>query len=216
MLELGGLVARDSIRRGEFRGMVYAEGDFAMPRGYELSFKHYLIRQMTTCWKITTKESRGLTSDITLERVRRDERIRVQALQFRSLRINDVNDTLPNSVGQGLYDRASICRFWAVWAASGWKARAMRAARPFQPAQSPTVIPNALPDSLPIWAGGAIPPVLPGGVLGAVGVNLGLDHFRIAPAASGFAPHHHTPAPIGHGRICAGPWCGQRTAGPAM
>ena len=36
-LELGGLVARDSIRNGELRGMVYAEGDFTCRAGIALA-----------------------------------------------------------------------------------------------------------------------------------------------------------------------------------
>jgi len=186
LLELGGLVARDSIRRGEFRGMVYAEGDFAMPRGYELSFNIIHPSDDNLLEDYDQGEPR-LTSDITLERVRRDERIRVQALQFRSLRINDVNDTLPNSVGQGLYDRrfdmpvlGGVGRIRLE--GEGYARRAPISTGPIAD-RDPKRVARFSAD-----LGWRRDTVLPGGVLGAVGVNLGLDHFRIAPAASGFAP----------------------------
>lgn len=186
LLELGGLVARDSIRRGEFRGMVYAEGDFAMLRGYELSFNIIHPSDDNLLEDYDRGEPR-LTSDITLERVRRDERIRVQALQFRSLRVNDVNDTLPNSVGQGLYDRrfdmpglGGVGRVRLE--AEGYTRRAPISTGPIAD-RDPKGVARFSAD-----LGWRRDTVLPGGVLGAVGVNLGLDHFRIAPAASGFAP----------------------------
>lgn len=180
MLELGGLIAKDSIRNGEFRGMVYAKGDFAIPRGFQLSFNIIQPSDDNLLEDYDRDETR-LTSDITLERVRRDERIRVQALQFRSLRMGDVNDTLPNTVGQGLYDRrfdmpvlGGIGRI--LLEGEGYARRAPLAADPERVARFSADL------------GWRRDTVLPGGLLGAVGVNLGLDHFRIEPAASGLAP----------------------------
>jgi LPS-assembly protein len=179
MLELGGLIARDSIRKGELRGMVYANGDFAIPRGYRLSFNLIQPSDSSLLEDYDRGEPR-LSSDITLERVRRDERIRVQALQFRSLRLGDVNATLPNSVGQGLYDRrfdmpglGGVGRIRLE--AEGYSRRA-----PLPP--DPEHVARFSADLT--WRRDA---VLPGGVLGAVGANLGFDHFQIAPAASGFS-----------------------------
>ncbi|MCC1480101.1 LPS-assembly protein LptD [Roseibaca sp. Y0-43] len=180
LLELGGLIARDSIRQGELRGMVYAKGDFAVPRGYTLSFNLIQPSDRSLLEDYDRGEPR-LTSDITLERVRRDERIRVQALQFRSLRLGDVNANLPNSVGQGLYDR----RFDMPGVggtgrirleAEGYSRRSPLAADPKRVARFSADL---------TWRRDTI---LPGGVLGAIGGNLGFDHFRIGAAASGFAP----------------------------
>ncbi|MBN2760524.1 MAG: LPS-assembly protein LptD [Rhodobacteraceae bacterium] len=179
LLELGGLVARDSIRNGELRGMVYAKGDFAVPRGYRLSFNLIQPSDRSLLEDYERGEPR-LTSDITLERVRRDERIRVQALQFRSLRLGDVNANLPNSVGQGLYDRrfdmpglGGVGRIRLE--AEGYARRTPLGPDPEQVARFSVDL---------TWRRDA---VLPGGVLGAVGANLGFDHFQIAPAASGFS-----------------------------
>lgn len=179
-LELGGLVARDSIRNGELRGMVYAEGDFAVPRGYKLSFN--LIQPSdNTLLEDYDRGAPRLTSDITLERVRRDERVRIQALQFRSLRLGDVNANLPNSVGQGLYDRRFDMPGLGGTGRLRLEAEGYSRSQPL--ATDPKRVARFTADLG--WRRDA---VLPGGVLGAVGGNLGFDHFRIAPAASGFAP----------------------------
>jgi LPS-assembly protein len=179
MLELGGLVARDSIRNGELRGMVYASGDFSLPRGYRLGFNLIQPSDRSLLEDYDRDQAR-LTSDITVERVRRDERIRVQALQFRSLRVGDVNETLPNSVGQGLYDRrfdmpglGGVGRIRLE--AEGYARRAPLAPDPERVARFSADLE---------WRRDT---VLPGGVLGAVGGNLRFDHFRIAPAASGLS-----------------------------
>jgi LPS-assembly protein len=180
LLELGGLVARDSIRKGELRGMVYAKGDFAVPRGYRLSFNLIQPSDRSLLEDYDRGEPR-LTSDITLERVRRDERIRVQALLFRSLRLNDVNATLPNSVGQGLYDRRFDMPVVGGTGRIRLEAEGYSRRAPLGP--DPKRVARFSADLT--WRRDAI---LPGGVLGAIGGNLGFDHFRIGAANSGFAP----------------------------
>lgn len=180
LLELGGLVARDSIRNGELRGMVYANGDFAVPRGYHLSFNLIQPSDRSLLEDYDQGEPR-LTSDITLERVRRDERIRLQALQFRSLRVADVNANLPNSVGQGLYDRRFDMPLLGGLGRVRLEGEGYARRQPI--GTDPKRVARLSGDLN--WRRDT---VLPGGVLGAVGGNLGLDHFRIAPAASAFAP----------------------------
>lgn len=179
-LELGGLVARDSIRKGEWRGMVYAKGDFVMPRGYRLGF-NLIHPSDRTVLEDYDREQPRLTSDITLERVQRDERIRFQALRFRSLRAVDVNATLPNSVGQGLYDRRFDMPGLGGVGRVRLEAEAYARRQPLAP--DPKRVARFSADLG--WRRDA---VLPGGVLAAVGGNLGFDHFRIAPAASALSP----------------------------
>ncbi|WP_183073370.1 LPS-assembly protein LptD [Roseinatronobacter ekhonensis] len=180
MLELGGLIARDSIRSGELRGMLYAVGDFDLPRGYSLSFNLIQPSDRSLLEDYDRDQSR-LVSDITLERVRRDERIRVQALQFRSLRLGDVNATLPNSVGQGLYDRRFDMPVIGGVGRLRLEAEGYSRRQPLGP--DPKRVARLSGDLR--WRRDT---VLPGGVLGAVGLNLGMDHVRVAPALSGFAP----------------------------
>ncbi len=193
MLEFGGLVARDMIRPGGTRGVVYFEGDFALGRGYQLRFNliHPSDRQ------VLENYNRGvsrLTSDITLERIRRDERLRVQLLHFRSLRLADRNASLPNRVGQALLERrmdvpglGGVADF-RLEAHLHQRRRAVGA--PGLPAPTPDRAFGPRPremSRLSLDLGWRRDAVLPMGVLGAVGVNLGMDHFRLSDTGGSFA-----------------------------
>ena len=179
MLELGGLVARDSIRRGSTRAMGYTRGQFSVGRGYELSFNLIKVSDRPLLGDYDRSESQ-LTSDITLERVRRDEYIRLQALHFRSLRLVDTNSQLPNQVGQGVYERRFDMPGLGGVGGVRFEVHGHERRRPLAPDVKSVARFSADLD----WRRDA---VLPGGVLGAVGFNLGLDHFEISPAATGFA-----------------------------
>ncbi|MGY6549696.1 MAG: LPS-assembly protein LptD [Roseinatronobacter sp.] len=103
-IELGTLVARDSIRPGATRALARAEGMFALGQGFDLGFDVIRLSDRRVLEDYADGEAR-VTSDITLERVRRDERIRAEALAFRSLRLEDVNVNLPSRAAQAVFER---------------------------------------------------------------------------------------------------------------
>lgn len=182
MLELGGMVARDRLRQGTTRGMAYAEGEFALGRGVELSFNLIKLGDRRLLEDYNRGEAQ-VTSDITLQRVRRDERFRAQALHFRSLRLADVNSQLPNRVGQVVYERRFDMP--GLGGTGGVRMEAHSYSRRVPLAADVKGVSRL---SLDLdWRRDA---VLPAGVLGALAVQLGVDHFRIAPAATGFARSH--------------------------
>ncbi len=188
LLELGGTVARDPIRPGETRGMGYATGDFALGRNTRLSFN--LIQPSDRSFlEDYGRDQPRLTSDITVERITRDTRQRLQLLQFRSLRLGDVNARLPNQVGQAVLEhRRDVPGLGGV---AGLRleteflrrrlmlpgSEAMPGVNADRPRQMGRV-------SLDLdWRRDA---VLPAGVLGAVGLHLGLDHFRLSDTGGAF------------------------------
>ena len=176
-LELGALVARDQIRPGGARGMIQAIGEFALGQGYKLSFN--LIRASDR--RLLDDYGRveaGLASDITLQRITRDARLRLQALDLRSLRVGDVSDTLPNSIGQAVYERRAD-----VFGGVGGLRMELHAHMRRAP-QAPNIRAMSRLSLDVDWRRDAI---LPGGIVGAFGVNLGIDHARISPAATAFA-----------------------------
>lgn len=188
LLELGGTYARDSIRPGQSRGMLYATGDFALGRGYQLSFN--LIQPSDRRFlEDYDRDQPRLTSDVTLERIRRDTRERVQLLQFRSLRLGDTNAVLPNQVGQAVLEhRRDVPGLGGV---AGLRLGA-EFQRRRQLLSGTEALPGLIADrprqmgrvSLDLdWRRDA---VLPGGVLGAVGLHLGLDHFRLSDTGGTF------------------------------
>ncbi len=184
-LELGGLIARDTIRPGGTRAMAYAQGKFLLPRDFLLSFN--LIRPSDR--RLLDDYGRaeaGLASDVTLSRIRREERIRLQGLYLRSLRVGTVSANLPNHVGQAVYERRQD--LWGGVASVRLEGHTHFRARPLAPD-----IRDMSRLSLDLdWRRDA---VLHGGILATIGVNLGLDHARVTPAATGFAKSvsHATP-----------------------
>jgi LPS-assembly protein len=180
LLELGGVVARDSLRPGQTRALGYARGVFLLPNDFRLSFSltHPTDQKMLDDYG---QPDSGLVSDVTVERIQREERIRLQLLGLRSVRVGVVADTLPNRVGQGLYERRM-----AVPAIGG--TATIRAEAHIHARQAPLAADVRSISRLSLDLGWRRDGVLAGGVLAAVGLNLGLDHARTAPALTGFAP----------------------------
>lgn len=187
-LELGGLVAQDKIRPGVTRAMGYAFGEFALGQGYMLRFNLIQPSDQRVLEDYGRDQPR-LTSEVTVERIRRDTREQVQLLQFRSLRLADVNSQLPNQVGRaalthrrdvpGLGGVAGL-RFEAEILRRG-QAHAGTEALPGLIATRPRQLGRL---SLDLdWRRDA---VLPVGLLGAVGLNLGLDHVRLSQTDGAF------------------------------
>jgi len=189
-LELGGLVGRDSIRPGNTRYLGYALGEFELGNGYRFSFNLIHPSDRGLLEDYDRSEAR-LTSDITVERIRRDERIRLQALQFRSLRLADVNARLPNQVGQAVLERRQDMP--GLGGVAGFRLEAHIHRRKQTFAGLPEPVPGFGPGPRPRqmgrlsldldWRRDA---VLPGGVLGAVGAQLGLDHVRLSQTGGAF------------------------------
>ena len=180
MLELGGLVAQDSLRPGETRALGYARGVFVLPNDFRLSFSLTHPTDQKVLDDYAQPDS-GLVSDVTIERIRREERIRLQVLGLRSVRVGVVSDTLPNRVGQVLYERRA-----QVPGIGG--TASLRLDAHFHARQAPLAADVRSIARLSLDLGWRRDGVLPGGVLAALGVNLGLDHARTSPALSGFAP----------------------------
>ncbi len=189
-LELGGLVARDQIRPGETRGFAEARGRFTLGPHRQLSFNLIAPSDRGVLDDYDRGEPR-LTSDITLKQVARDTRSRVQLLQFRSLRLRDSNATLPNQVGQAVWEQRRDVPGLGGVAGLRLEAHVHRRRAAFFGAPEP--VPgfgdgprprNTGRLSLDLdWRRDA---VLPAGVLGALGLHLGLDHIRLSDTGGAF------------------------------
>lgn len=104
-LEIGGQISRDNLRPGETRGYGYVRALYALPHDFRLSANLLAASDRTYLETYDITSDAQLNADITLERVRRDQMIRVQALEFYSLRATDNNDELPNRVAQAEMDQ---------------------------------------------------------------------------------------------------------------
>lgn len=189
-IELGTLVARDRLRPGTTRGVATATGAFDLGGGYGFSFNLIAPSDRAVLDDYGRGQAR-LTSDITLERIERDARLRVQLLHFRSLRLGDDNRTLPNLVGQAVIEeRRALPGLGGV---ASWRLEAQNQRR--------RAMFTGLPEAAPGLGAGPRPrqmgrlsldldwrrdAVLPGGVLLDVGLALGLDHVRLSDTGGSF------------------------------
>jgi len=185
-LEIGGLVARDQIRSGRLRRYGYATGEFAAGRGFVFSFNLIQPSDKQVLENYGRAEAR-LTNDLTLQRVRRDERLRLQLLQFRSMRRDDTNATLPNSVGQAIVERRldvpGLGGVGMVRLETHLHQRNQALGINGRPGPVPELNEGPRPRhvgrvSLDLdWRRDS---VLPGGVLGTIGGHIGLDQFSLS------------------------------------
>ena len=191
MLELGAVVARDTLRPGQTRLLGHASGAFRLAHGFRLSFN---VTEASDLWVPGDYDRGGsqMTDDITLERIRRDSRFRAQLLRFRSVRAIDDNATLPGRIGQAVLERRFEVPGLGGVARYRFEAHALQRRQPLT---------AALPPPVPGMAAGPRArqmerlsadlewrrdEVLPGGVLGAVGLHLGIDHFRLSDTGGVF------------------------------
>ena len=96
-LDIGGQIARDRLLPDETRGHLYARGRFALPHDLTLDFNLLAGSDRAYLDEYDIIPDARITSDITLERIRRDQAIRARALSFQSLRAIDRGRQRPRS-----------------------------------------------------------------------------------------------------------------------
>ena len=96
-LELGGQIARDRLEPGQTRGHLSARGRFALPRDFTLGFDGLAASDRAYLEDYDVISGSRVTSDITVERIRRDQAIRARGLHFHSLRAIDRDRRLPRN-----------------------------------------------------------------------------------------------------------------------
>ena len=104
-IEVTGALSDDDIGGRSFKSYVFANGTFALPRDFTLRFDIEAVNDDTYLLDYGYSEKDRLDSEISVERARRDEYIRVALTGFRSLRAGESNSTLPTIVSNGEYER---------------------------------------------------------------------------------------------------------------
>ena len=100
-VELTGALTSDDIRAGERRGYAFAEGAFALPRGFALDFALRAASDDTYLLDYAISDEDRLPSVVTVSRVRAggtdgaDELAEARVLAFQDLRGRDVAETSP-------------------------------------------------------------------------------------------------------------------------
>ncbi|QFT93267.1 LPS-assembly protein LptD precursor [Roseovarius sp. THAF9] len=104
-IEVTGALSDDDIGGRSFKSYVFANSTFALPRDFTLRFDIEAVNDDTYLLDYGYSEKDRLDSEISVERARRDEYIRVALTNFRSLRAGESNSTLPTIVSNGEYER---------------------------------------------------------------------------------------------------------------
>ncbi len=104
-IQIDAAVTRDDLRPTETRGYLFAEGLFALPNDFVLNFAIETVSDDGYLDTYGYSDADRLRSELTVSRARRDEFIRASFYNFKSLRDDEVNETLPTLVLDGEYER---------------------------------------------------------------------------------------------------------------
>ena len=104
-LSIAGAFSRDSILPGQDRGYVFADGQFALGRGYMLGFAAEISSDQAYLLNYGYSGKDRLESGLSLVRVRADDLFVASLTSYDSLRENEINDTLPPFVAALSYER---------------------------------------------------------------------------------------------------------------
>lgn len=105
MLTIDGAVSQDTLLPDETRAYLFAQGDFRLPRGFDLAFDVEAVSDNAYLLDYGYSEKDRLDSALSITRVTGDELIEGRFTYFESLREDEVNATLPPIVASLRYDR---------------------------------------------------------------------------------------------------------------
>ena len=104
-IQLDAAVTRDDLRPSETRGYLFGQGLFALPHDFILNFAVESVSDDGYLENYGYSDADRLRSEVTVSRARRDEYIRGSFYNFKSLRDDEENATLPTLVLDGEYER---------------------------------------------------------------------------------------------------------------
>ena len=97
-LLIEGAISEDTVTTDPWRGYVFATGDFALQRGYRLTFDVEAVSDDTYLLNYGISEKDRLQNRLAVTKVDRDNRFMAEAILFQSLRVGDDNRFLPTRV----------------------------------------------------------------------------------------------------------------------
>ncbi|MFX0544656.1 LPS-assembly protein LptD [Roseovarius sp. S1116L3] len=104
-IEFEGAISDDDLGRRDRRAYVFGKGVFSLPQDYVLRFNIEAVKDDAYLVDYGYSDKDRLESEISVERVRRDEWRRAALTYFRTLRDDESNATLPTSVGNLDYEK---------------------------------------------------------------------------------------------------------------
>ncbi|KEJ89592.1 LPS-assembly protein LptD [Sulfitobacter donghicola] len=104
-IQFDGAITRDDLRPSETRGYVFGNGLFALPNDFVLNFAIETVSDDGYLDTYGYSSKDRLRTELTISRARRDEYIRASFYNFKSIRDDEENETLPTLVLDGEYER---------------------------------------------------------------------------------------------------------------
>tara|TARA_R110000850_G_scaffold27287_2_gene77218 strand:- start:1182 stop:3317 length:2136 start_codon:yes stop_codon:yes gene_type:complete len=104
-IEFEGAVTRDDLLPDDTRGYLFGAGVFALPQDYILNFTLQTVTDDGYLDNYAYSGADRLKSELTVSRAHRDAYIRGSFFNFKSLRDDEDNDTIPTLVLDGEYER---------------------------------------------------------------------------------------------------------------
>lgn len=105
-ITVNGAISQDNLKRGEVRGLFFADGTFALPRNFRLSFDIEAVSDdaYLNDYNSDFKKDR-LDSAVTLTRAQRDSFFSLGLIHYESLTDGENNATQPTIIGDLRYNR---------------------------------------------------------------------------------------------------------------
>ncbi|TKA96357.1 LPS-assembly protein LptD [Cereibacter changlensis] len=104
-IEVNGARSRDELLPDDSRGYIFAQGVFILPRDFDLRFQFEEVSDSAYYYDYGMEEKDRLDSRIEITRTRRNEFIGARIINFRTLREDEDNDTLPSVIGDMVFHR---------------------------------------------------------------------------------------------------------------
>ena len=106
-IEINTAVSSDDLTAADYRGYLFAEGSFRLPRSYRLSFDLELTSDPAYLQTYGLSGKDRLDSEIAVRRVSRDEYISARVINIRTLRDSELAtaDQLPFLLGEVIIER---------------------------------------------------------------------------------------------------------------
>ncbi|HEY9039371.1 MAG TPA: LPS assembly protein LptD [Roseovarius sp.] len=104
-IEFEGAFSRDDLERRDNRGYIFGRGVFALPQDYVLRFNIEAVTDDAYLVDYDYSDKDRLASEISVERVRRDEWRRMALTYYHTLRAGEDSSTLPTSVANFDYEK---------------------------------------------------------------------------------------------------------------
>lgn len=104
-LQVQGALTRDDLTADDWRGYLFAAGQFQLPRDFKLNFDFERVSDTDYLVDYALPQKDRLDSEIELTRTRADRYVSLNAIEYTSLRQAEDNDTLPRQVANAVFVR---------------------------------------------------------------------------------------------------------------